>query len=73
MLMKWHVSAYLAIIRLQSSKRLNIVCVWRMLRSHLAKKLYMRYKLRVSTLTRSLYLMYIIMVSEEVILFVLDT
>jgi len=34
---------------LQSSNRLNIVCVWRMLRSHhLACKLYMRHKLRVS-------------------------
>jgi len=33
---------------LQSSKRLNIVCVWRMLRSHhLAYKLYMRHKMRV--------------------------
>jgi len=34
---------------LQSSERLNIVCVWRMLRSHhLANKLYMGHKLRVS-------------------------
>jgi len=34
---------------LQSSKRLNIVCVWQMLRSHhLAYKLYMKHKLRVS-------------------------
>ena len=33
----------------QSSKRLNIVFVWRMLRSHhLAYKLYMRHKLHVS-------------------------
>jgi len=33
---------------LQSSKRLNIVRVWWMLRSHhLAYKLYMRHKLRV--------------------------
>jgi len=37
---------------LQSSKRLNIVCVWRMLRSHhRAYKLYMRPKLRVSRYT----------------------
>ena len=35
-----HVSAYLAIIRLQSSTTLNTVCVWRMLRSHhLAKQI----------------------------------
>jgi len=35
---------------LQSSKRLNIVCVWWMLRSHhLAYKLYMRHKLCVSS------------------------
>jgi len=34
---------------LQSSKRLNIVCVWWMLRSHhLAYKLYLRHKLHVS-------------------------
>jgi len=34
---------------LQSSRRLNIVCVWRMLRSrHLAYKLYMTHKLRVN-------------------------
>ena len=34
---------------LQSSKKLNIVCVWRMLRSHhVANKLYMRHKLCVS-------------------------
>ena len=33
----------------KSSKRLNIVCVWQMLRSHhLANKLDMRHKLRVS-------------------------
>jgi len=38
-----------ASLGLQSSKRLTIVCVWRMLRSHhLAYKLYMRHKLRVS-------------------------
>ena len=51
--MKRHVSAYSeAIIRLQSSKRINIVCVWRMLRSHhQAYKLYMRPKLRVSRYT----------------------
>jgi len=47
--MKRHVSAYLAIIRLQSSMGLSIVCVWQMLRSHhLAKTLYMIHKLRVS-------------------------
>ena len=35
---------------LQSFKRLIIVCVWRMLRSHhLAYKIYMRHKLRVSS------------------------
>jgi len=34
---------------LQSSKRLNIACVWRMLRSHhRAYKLCMRHKLRVN-------------------------
>jgi len=34
---------------LQSSRRLNIVCVWQMLRAHhLAYKLYMRHKLCVS-------------------------
>jgi hypothetical protein len=48
-LMKRHVSVYLVIIRLKSSKTLNIVCVWRILRSHhLAKNLYMRYNMRVS-------------------------
>ena len=32
---------------LQISKRINIVCVWRMLRYHQASKLHMRQNLRV--------------------------
>jgi len=49
--MKRHVSAYMGGHHqvCKSSKRLNIVCVWRMLRSHhQTNKLCMRHKVRVS-------------------------
>jgi len=49
MLKKRHVSAFLAIIRLQISTSLYIVCVlWMLIYNHLYKILYMRYNLRVS-------------------------
>ena len=46
--MEQHVPAYLAVIRLQSSTSLNIVCVWRMLRFYHPAKNYILYRLRAS-------------------------